>query len=277
MSNDIGNIRIGVPARCIKSLLTQIHFKGGPVALTGSALDKTAFILREDNEEGIPIWSEAVPEALVYDLEKVDLISAVLADINPAFAGVEAIIIDSDDNIAEMEFDCETAYGEPQGWIYLKDGSSLEITFESNGLLAPERYYSLRHHCSEKDFENDVYHSTMGIIEECSGSLSEISPMLARICAEKGIAHDTASPVKHVVLPSKTLAILEDGFEAALAKSAGELLAGCLHAAGEGISVNVDDVMDTMIENDVHNQVKHLIYDLFSGLGYDIRPDGTSF
>lgn len=58
----------------------------------------------------------------------------------------------------------ETEYGEPQIWIPFSDGTSLEITHETNGLKERERFISMRHHCSEEDFENKKYASTMGVI-----------------------------------------------------------------------------------------------------------------
>lgn len=59
----------------------------------------------------------------------------------------------------------ETEYGEPQVWICLKSGRSMEITHEMNGLDEDSWYYSIRLHCSEKEFDDDIYHSTMGVID----------------------------------------------------------------------------------------------------------------
>ena len=50
-----------------------------------------------------------------------------------------------------VNFDSKTEHGEPQAWIYLKDGSSIEITHEEYCLDPNEQYFSLRHHCSEEE------------------------------------------------------------------------------------------------------------------------------
>lgn len=61
-------------------------------------------------------------------------------------------------------FEDETAFGEPQHWIYLKSGRSIEITHEEYGLSENEQYFSIRHHCSEEEFDNGEYSSTVGVI-----------------------------------------------------------------------------------------------------------------
>ena len=61
-------------------------------------------------------------------------------------------------------FNDETPLGEPQHWIYLKSGRSLEITHEEDGLLENEQYFSIRLHCSEEEFDNGEYSSTIGVI-----------------------------------------------------------------------------------------------------------------
>lgn len=59
----------------------------------------------------------------------------------------------------------ETSYGEPQIWIELKSGRSVEITYEQYGLSEEEWYYSMRYHCNQEEYESDKYHGTMGVIE----------------------------------------------------------------------------------------------------------------
>ena len=66
----------------------------------------------------------------------------------------------------KIEFSTETEYGEPQAWLYIENGESVEITYEKNGLKPSKYFYSIRKHCNEEDFENDVYHKTMGVIED---------------------------------------------------------------------------------------------------------------
>ena len=62
------------------------------------------------------------------------------------------------------EFNSETGYGEPQHWVTLPKDRSLEIVYEETG--DGKRYYSWRVHCNEQEFEDDVFHSTMGVIAE---------------------------------------------------------------------------------------------------------------
>ena len=61
-------------------------------------------------------------------------------------------------------FNDETDFGEPQHWIYLKSGRSLEITHEEYGLSENEQYFSIRLHCSEEEFDNMDYYKTCGVI-----------------------------------------------------------------------------------------------------------------
>lgn len=61
--------------------------------------------------------------------------------------------------------DNTTDYGEPQGFIYLANGRSIEITLEKEGLSEEDFYYSGRLHCTEEEFANDDFHSTMGVID----------------------------------------------------------------------------------------------------------------
>ena len=61
-------------------------------------------------------------------------------------------------------FNDETDFGEPQHWIYLKSGRSLEVTHEEDGLPENKQYFSIRLHCSEEEFDNGEYSSTIGVI-----------------------------------------------------------------------------------------------------------------
>ncbi len=63
-----------------------------------------------------------------------------------------------------------TPLGEPQIWLSLESGRSVEITFESNGLPEEDCYYSVRLHCSEEEFNRGEYEFTMGIIDSLIGS-----------------------------------------------------------------------------------------------------------
>lgn len=81
----------------------------------------------------------------------------------------------------------ETEFGEPQVWVYLNNDMSVEITHEEYGLSFSEQYYSLRLHCSEEDFENDIYHSTMGVIYQTIGDEEFVMSILNNIIAKFGI------------------------------------------------------------------------------------------
>lgn len=61
-------------------------------------------------------------------------------------------------------FNDETPLGEPQHWIYLKSGRSIEVTHEEDGLLENEQYFSIRLHCSNEEFDNEEYSNTVGVI-----------------------------------------------------------------------------------------------------------------
>ena len=61
-------------------------------------------------------------------------------------------------------FNDETSLGEPQHWIYLESGRSLEITHEEDGLSENKQYFSIRLHCSEEEFDNGEYSNTVGVI-----------------------------------------------------------------------------------------------------------------
>lgn len=60
-------------------------------------------------------------------------------------------------------FNSETGYGEPQHFMELPKGRALEVVYEDAG--CEEKYFSARVHCNEKEFENNDYHSTMGVID----------------------------------------------------------------------------------------------------------------
>ena len=70
-------------------------------------------------------------------------------------------------------FNDETPLGEPQHWIYLKSGRSLEVTHEEDGLPENEQYFSIRLHCSEEEFDNGEYSSTVGVITTLVASTAQ--------------------------------------------------------------------------------------------------------
>lgn len=64
------------------------------------------------------------------------------------------------------EHENETEYGEPQAYIELSRGRNLEVTHEEYGLQSTHQYYSWRVNCSDKEFDDDMFHKTCGIIDE---------------------------------------------------------------------------------------------------------------
>ena len=73
----------------------------------------------------------------------------------------------------EFESNDETALGEPSLTLHLPNDTSIEITHEEDGLSKEEQYFSVRHHCSNEDFDNDTYRATMGIISEGTAETTE--------------------------------------------------------------------------------------------------------
>ena len=142
-------------------------------------------------------WFSLSPDEAAADLQKdlapVDMIRGNMIALGLSSPPIPDLLIRAADAGKDyaISFDDETALGEPQAWIYFKDGSSAEITHEENGLEPEKQYFSLRHHCSEEDFDNDVYHETMGVIEDCSGGLADIAPMLQRLADSGIVEYDT--------------------------------------------------------------------------------------
>ena len=68
----------------------------------------------------------------------------------------------------------ETGYGEPQAWLALDNGRSLEIVEEREGLEEKDYFYSCRVHCSEQEFDNGEFRGTCGILDTFNtGSLEK--------------------------------------------------------------------------------------------------------
>lgn len=68
----------------------------------------------------------------------------------------------------QNSFETETEYGEPQHWVYLKSGRSIEVTYEdiaSVNFISENHAFTIRYHCSEKEFDDNDFHGTNGVIE----------------------------------------------------------------------------------------------------------------
>lgn len=62
-----------------------------------------------------------------------------------------------------------TDCGEPQAWIYLDNGRSVEVVHEEDGLDGNEQFFSVRLHCTDEEYDNRHFYDTVGVIEEtCS-------------------------------------------------------------------------------------------------------------
>lgn len=70
-------------------------------------------------------------------------------------------------------FNYESPSGEPQHWIYLKSGRSLEVTHEEDGLPENEQYFSIRLHCSSEEFDNGGYWKTCGVITTLTATTAQ--------------------------------------------------------------------------------------------------------
>lgn len=60
-----------------------------------------------------------------------------------------------------------TEWGEPRAWLYLPNGRTIEVTHEEEGLDTKDQYFSVRLHCTDKEFDNMSFDTYMGIIESC--------------------------------------------------------------------------------------------------------------
>lgn len=60
-----------------------------------------------------------------------------------------------------------TEWGEPRAWLYLPNGRTIEVTHEEEGLDTKDQYFSVRLHCTDKEFDNMSFDTYVGIIESC--------------------------------------------------------------------------------------------------------------
>ena len=75
-------------------------------------------------------------------------IDEMLADIRNQFA--------SEDNC--------TACGEPEAWVYLENGRSVQIVHEEEGLSPDNQFFSVTLHCTDDEFDNLCYRGSCGMI-----------------------------------------------------------------------------------------------------------------
>ena len=61
-----------------------------------------------------------------------------------------------------------TEYGEPRAWVYLPNGRTIEVTHEEEGLDTKDQYFSVRLHCTDKEFDNMSFDTYTGVIDYCT-------------------------------------------------------------------------------------------------------------
>lgn len=66
-----------------------------------------------------------------------------------------------------------TSYGEPQAWVSLDNGRSIEVTYEQDGLEEKDYFYSVFLHCTEREFDNNDYASTNGVIVRYNSKMGD--------------------------------------------------------------------------------------------------------
>jgi hypothetical protein len=98
-----------------------------------------------------------------------------------------------------VHFNDFTEYGEPRAWMILSDGSSIEVCYECYNVDKP--FYSIRRHCNENDFDQNKYHDTCGVMEQC------VVEDMAQMTLVLELYLDLISQTDHVVATDPPIAI----------------------------------------------------------------------
>lgn len=73
----------------------------------------------------------------------------------------------------------ETSCGEPQAWLYLDNGRSIEIVHEEYALSPEHQFFSITLHCTDTEFDDGKFYMSNGIIvkdtSDYTSSLSDIA------------------------------------------------------------------------------------------------------
>ena len=139
----------------------------------------------------------------------------------------------------DFESNAETALGEPSLILYLPNDTSIEITHEEDGVRKEEQYFSVRHHCSNEDFDNDTYRATMGIISEGTAETEEeVSTMIEKYFKQLGVDKDEFIVVN---LTPKQLRMAHDLKER------------------EYISSDFEQALDEMVETEMLNLIPQMV------------------
>lgn len=83
---------------------------------------------------------------------------------------ISPVEIDDILNDVKEQFEGEWDYtecGEPRAWVYLPNGRTIEVTHEEEGLDTKDQYFSVRLHCTDKEFDNMSFDTYVGVIESC--------------------------------------------------------------------------------------------------------------
>lgn len=81
--------------------------------------------------------------------------------------------VEIDDILSDIkeQFEGEWDYtecGEPRAWVYLPNGRTIEVTHEEEGLDTKDQYFSVRLHCTDKEFDNMSFDTYAGVIDYCT-------------------------------------------------------------------------------------------------------------
>lgn len=84
---------------------------------------------------------------------------------------ISPVEIDDILNDVKEQFEGEWDYtecGEPRAWVYLPNGRTIEVTHEEEGLDTKDQYFSVRLHCTDKEFDNMSFDTYVGVIDYCT-------------------------------------------------------------------------------------------------------------
>lgn len=160
--------------------------------LIGRYANGDYILMRKLSEGAYEVECESEDELIqdmMYDMYGLSSIRKILAEVGKDLPFIDELIIEfEDDTVESIQFDAFYMAEERTGWLYLEDGTSVEITEERENLKPEDQFFSIRRHCSEKDFDDDTYHKTMGVIEETAGDLTVIKEEVIRMIEKYGYA-----------------------------------------------------------------------------------------
>ena len=72
----------------------------------------------------------------------------------------------------------ETSFGEPQAWLFLDNGRSIEVVHEEYALCPEHQFFSITLHCTDIEFDDGRFYRSNGIIDHDS---SDYTPNISDI------------------------------------------------------------------------------------------------